>query len=90
MSNRLAAGLGGNPFCQTLTIFGRLVFDKFHIFGSEFKNHGDLMKRLTADQVMVGFIGLGNMGGRIAQRLLDHGYRLSMYDTDFAKSEPSV
>src|SRR5450755_3975475 len=45
------------------------------------------MKRLTADQVKVGFIGLGNMGGRIAQRLLDHGYRLSMYDTDFGKSE---
>jgi 3-hydroxyisobutyrate dehydrogenase-like beta-hydroxyacid dehydrogenase len=45
------------------------------------------MKRLTADQVKVGFIGLGNMGGRIAQRLLDHGYRLSIYDTDSAKSE---
>ena len=45
------------------------------------------MKRLTADQVKVGFIGLGNMGSRIAQRLLDHGYRLSIYDTDSAKSE---
>jgi 3-hydroxyisobutyrate dehydrogenase-like beta-hydroxyacid dehydrogenase len=45
------------------------------------------MKRLTADQVKIGFIGLGNMGSRIAQRLLDHGYRLSAYDRDTAKAE---
>src|ERR1700674_2604814 len=45
------------------------------------------MKRLTADQVKVGFIGLGNMGSRIAQRLLDHGYQLSVYDRDLGKSK---
>ena len=45
------------------------------------------MKRLTADQVTAGFIGLGNMGSRIAQRLLDHGYQLSVYDVDLAKAE---
>jgi 3-hydroxyisobutyrate dehydrogenase-like beta-hydroxyacid dehydrogenase len=45
------------------------------------------MTRLTADQVTTGFIGLGNMGSRIAQRLLDHGYRLSVYDMDLAKAE---
>jgi NAD binding domain of 6-phosphogluconate dehydrogenase len=45
------------------------------------------MKRLTADQVRAGFIGLGNMGSRIARRLLDHGYRLSLYDADLAKAE---
>src|SRR6266436_6520877 len=45
------------------------------------------MKRLTADQVKAGFIGLGNMGSRIAQRLLDHGYQLSVYDRDLAKAE---
>jgi 3-hydroxyisobutyrate dehydrogenase len=45
------------------------------------------MKRLAADQVKIGFIGLGNMGSRIAQRLLDHGYRLSAYDRDTAKAE---
>src|SRR5229473_1573026 len=45
------------------------------------------MKRFTADQVKVGFIGLGNMGSRIALRLLDHGYQLSVYDTDLAKAE---
>ncbi len=45
------------------------------------------MKRLTADQVRIGFIGLGNMGSRIARRLLDHGYQLSAYDRDLAKAK---
>jgi 3-hydroxyisobutyrate dehydrogenase-like beta-hydroxyacid dehydrogenase len=45
------------------------------------------MKRLTPNQVKLGFIGLGNMGSRIAQRLLDHGYQLAVYDVDIAKSE---
>ena len=45
------------------------------------------MKRLTADQVKLGFIGLGNMGSRIARRLLDHGYKLSAYDMDPAKAK---
>jgi 3-hydroxyisobutyrate dehydrogenase-like beta-hydroxyacid dehydrogenase len=45
------------------------------------------MKRLMADEVKVGFIGLGNMGSRIAQRLLDHKYQLSVYDLDPAKAK---
>jgi 3-hydroxyisobutyrate dehydrogenase-like beta-hydroxyacid dehydrogenase len=45
------------------------------------------MKSLTADQVKLGFIGLGNMGSRIAQRLLDHGYPLVAYDMDSAKTD---
>jgi len=45
------------------------------------------MKRLTADQAKLGFIGLGNMGSRIAQRLLDHGYQLWVYDRDLTKVE---
>jgi 3-hydroxyisobutyrate dehydrogenase len=44
------------------------------------------MKRLTTDQVKLGFIGLGNMGSRIVQRLLDHGYRVGVYDLDPAKT----
>jgi 3-hydroxyisobutyrate dehydrogenase-like beta-hydroxyacid dehydrogenase len=43
------------------------------------------MEFLTADQVKIGFIGLGNMGSRLAQRLLDHKYQLSIYDVDPAK-----
>jgi 3-hydroxyisobutyrate dehydrogenase-like beta-hydroxyacid dehydrogenase len=45
------------------------------------------MKRLTTNQVKLGFIGMGNMGSRIAQRLLDHGYQLAVYDVDISKSD---
>jgi 3-hydroxyisobutyrate dehydrogenase-like beta-hydroxyacid dehydrogenase len=48
------------------------------------------MKSLTANQVRVGFIGLGNMGSRIAQRLLEHHYQVCVYDVDPAKVEPLV
>ncbi|MGD1021782.1 MAG: NAD(P)-dependent oxidoreductase [Candidatus Sulfotelmatobacter sp.] len=44
------------------------------------------MKLLTADRAKLGFIGLGNMGSRIAQRLLDHGYVLVAYDINPAKA----
>ena len=45
------------------------------------------MKSFAAGQMKIGFIGLGNMGSRIAQRLLDHGYRLEVYDRNSAKAE---
>ena len=45
------------------------------------------MKPLTADRVKLGFIGLGNMGSRIAQRLLDHGYQLAVYDLNIRQAE---
>jgi len=45
------------------------------------------MKYLARDQVTLGFIGLGNMGSRISQRLLGHGYQLSVYDMNLAKAE---
>jgi glutamyl-tRNA reductase len=45
------------------------------------------MRRLTADQVKIGFIGLGNMGSRIAQRLVDYSYQLFVYDRDLAKAQ---
>ena len=45
------------------------------------------MRLLTADNVKLGFIGLGNMGKRIAQRLLDHRYQLFVYDRDIAKTD---
>ena len=45
------------------------------------------MKLLTADTAKLGFIGLGNMGNRIAKRLLDHGYQLTVYDLDAAKAQ---
>src|ERR1700680_5099572 len=48
------------------------------------------MKRFTADKVKIGFVGLGNMGSRIAQRLLDHGYQVSVYDRDPDKTKALV
>jgi 3-hydroxyisobutyrate dehydrogenase len=45
------------------------------------------MKYLSKDQVKLGFIGLGNMGRRIAQRLLGHGYDVSVYDRNLVKAE---
>jgi 3-hydroxyisobutyrate dehydrogenase-like beta-hydroxyacid dehydrogenase len=45
------------------------------------------MKRLTADKVKLGFIGLGNMGSRIARRLLHQGYELFVYDRDPVKAK---
>jgi 3-hydroxyisobutyrate dehydrogenase-like beta-hydroxyacid dehydrogenase len=48
------------------------------------------MKSLTANQVKLGFIGVGNMGSRIAQRLLDHGYHLVAYDREIARVKAVV
>ena len=48
------------------------------------------MKLLTADNVTLGFIGLGKMGRRIAQRLLDQGYALVAYDRDISKAKVVV
>jgi 3-hydroxyisobutyrate dehydrogenase-like beta-hydroxyacid dehydrogenase len=45
------------------------------------------MKSLTTKQVRIGFIGLGNMGSRIARRLHDHGYQLYVHDLDLTKAE---
>jgi 3-hydroxyisobutyrate dehydrogenase len=48
------------------------------------------MKNLTADQVKLGFIGLGNMGSLMAARLLDHGYHVEVYDRDLSRAEAMV
>jgi 3-hydroxyisobutyrate dehydrogenase-like beta-hydroxyacid dehydrogenase len=52
-----------------------------------FQENGDTMKLLTADRAKLGFIGLGNMGSRIAKRLLDHGYQVTVYDLNDAKAQ---
>src|ERR1700730_3319810 len=48
------------------------------------------MKPLAAQRVKLGFIGLGNMGSRIAQRLHAHGYELAVFDRDKTKAKPLV
>jgi 3-hydroxyisobutyrate dehydrogenase-like beta-hydroxyacid dehydrogenase len=44
------------------------------------------MKLLTKGAVKLGFIGLGNMGSRIARRLLNDAYHLIAYNKDRAKA----
>jgi 3-hydroxyisobutyrate dehydrogenase len=56
----------------------------------EYRRPGGPMEYLMADRVKVGFIGLGNMGNRIAQRFLDHGYQLSVPDRDLVKAETTA
>jgi len=48
------------------------------------------MKSLTANQTKLGLIGLGNMGSRIAQRLVDHGYHISVYDRNVVKAQTTA
>jgi 3-hydroxyisobutyrate dehydrogenase-like beta-hydroxyacid dehydrogenase len=48
------------------------------------------MKLLTTNTVKLGFIGLGNMGSRIARRLLNNGYHLIAYDRDRAKADATA
>jgi 3-hydroxyisobutyrate dehydrogenase len=42
---------------------------------------------IVADRTRLGFIGMGNMGARISQRLLDHGYQLTVYDRNRSKAQ---
>src|SRR5207244_5641451 len=36
----------------------------------------------------IGFVGLGSMGSRMARRLLDRGYPMTVYNRTSAKVEP--
>ena len=45
------------------------------------------MNPAAPGKTKVGFIGLGLMGGRVAQRLLTHGYQLIAYDRNRSKVE---
>ncbi len=38
------------------------------------------MNRFTADQVKLGFVGVGAMGSRLVRRLVDHGYQVIVFD----------
>src|SRR6266850_5529655 len=38
-----------------------------------------------SNSIRLGFVGIGNMGSRIARRLMDHGYTVMVYDTDYEK-----
>ena len=48
------------------------------------------MNSIVPNRTRLAFIGLGNMGSRISQRLLDHGYKLAVYDLDASKASALV
>jgi len=48
------------------------------------------MNSLTNENTRLGFIGIGNMGSRIARRLLDHGYQLVAYNRSREAAEALV
>src|SRR5207302_7563730 len=48
---------------------------------------GSPMRSFTAEQVNLGFIGMGAMGSRLAGRLRDYGYAVAVYDRNPAKAE---
>src|SRR6266403_3896478 len=48
------------------------------------------MNSLNKEKTKLGFIGTGNMGSRIAKRLLDHGYQLMAYNRSREAAEALV
>ncbi|HYR75835.1 MAG TPA: NAD(P)-dependent oxidoreductase [Pyrinomonadaceae bacterium] len=48
------------------------------------------MNSLIKENTRLGFIGIGNMGSRIAKRLLDHGYQLTAYNRSRKAAEALV
>jgi 3-hydroxyisobutyrate dehydrogenase len=48
------------------------------------------MNPITPEKNKLGFVGVGYMGRRIAQRLLESGFRLTAYDRDRSKAEELI
>jgi len=48
------------------------------------------MNSLSKENTRLGFLGIGNMGSRIAKRLLDHGYQLIAYNRSRKAAEALV
>src|SRR5882762_1810880 len=48
------------------------------------------MNSLTKENTRLGFIGIGNMGSRMAKRLLEHGYQLKAYNRSRENAEALV
>jgi 3-hydroxyisobutyrate dehydrogenase-like beta-hydroxyacid dehydrogenase len=48
------------------------------------------MNSLTNENTRLGFIGIGNMGSRMARRLLEHGYKVSVYNRSREAAEDLV
>ena len=44
------------------------------------------MNPAITKSIQLGFIGIGNMGSRIARRLIDHGFALIVYDSNVERA----
>ena len=44
------------------------------------------MNQAVTKSMQLGFIGIGNMGSRIARRLIEHGYTLTVYDSNVERA----
>ena len=45
---------------------------------------------MKIEESRIGFIGLGGMGERMARRLIDHGFRLTVYDRTPQRMDPLI
>ena len=48
------------------------------------------MNTLIKENTRLGFIGIGNMGSRIAKRLLEHGYQVIAYNRSREAAEALI
>jgi 3-hydroxyisobutyrate dehydrogenase-like beta-hydroxyacid dehydrogenase len=48
------------------------------------------MNLLTKENTRLGFVGIGNMGSRVAKRLLEHGYQVTVYNRSREAAETLV
>ncbi len=48
------------------------------------------MNPITAEKNKLGFVGIGYMGSRIAQRLLKSGFKVTVYDRNLSKAEELI
>lgn len=49
-----------------------------------------IMNRVNANNMKLGFVGVGAMGSRIVRRLLANGYKLAVYDVNRANADALV
>src|SRR5882724_8303168 len=49
-----------------------------------------VMKPITQENSRLGFVGVGYMGQPIARRLLEAGFKLTVYDRDHSKAEELI
>jgi 3-hydroxyisobutyrate dehydrogenase-like beta-hydroxyacid dehydrogenase len=61
------------------------------LFGIQHRAKGEfIMNTIRWDKKQIGFIGIGQMGGRIARRLLESGFKVITYDRNHSKAQELI